>query len=102
MSSTNNLHQKIDSLARDLQSLSAESAQDDEGRKNLLELTTKATTELEAPIETIWRMIMGIVTDLVKSREPKTAKELSISCGGDELLIGMPALQIPCIYFLEN
>ena len=37
---------------------------------------------------------MGIVTDLVKSREPKTAKELSISCGGDELLIGRPALQI--------
>ena len=38
---------------------------------------------------------MGIVTDLVQSRKPKTAKELSISCGGDELLIGRPALQIP-------
>lgn len=42
---------------------------------------------------------MGIVTDLVKSREPKTAKELSVSCGGDELLIGMPALEIPYTLF---
>ena len=45
---------------------------------------------------------MGIVTDLVQSREPKTAKELSISCGGDELLIGRPALQTPYRYLLEN
>ncbi len=57
---TNNLHQKIDSLARDLQSLSAESAQDDAGRKKLLRLTMKATAELEAPIETVWRMIMSV------------------------------------------
>lgn len=35
---------------------------------------------------------MGFVTYLVKSGEPKTAKELSVSCGGDELLIGRPAL----------
>lgn len=60
MSSTNNLHQKIDSLARDLQSLSAESAQNEAGRKKLLELTMKATAELEAPIETVWRMILSI------------------------------------------
>ena len=31
---------------------------------------------------------MGVVTDLVKSGRPKTAKELSVSCGGDEILIG--------------
>ena len=36
---------------------------------------------------------MGIVTELVKSGEPTTAKELSISCGCDELLIGRSALQ---------
>lgn len=60
MSSTNNLQQNIDTLARDLQSLSAESAQDDAARKKLLELTMKATAELEAPIETIWRMIMSV------------------------------------------
>ena len=41
---------------------------------------------------------MGIVADLVKSHEPKTAKELSVSCDGDELLIGMPALEIPYTY----
>ncbi len=60
MSFTNNLHRKIDSLARDLQSLSAESVQDDAGRKKLLGVTMKATAELEAPIETFWRMIMSV------------------------------------------
>lgn len=60
MSSTEELHRKIDTLARDLQSLSAESAQDDAGRKKLLGLTMKATAELEAPIETVWRMIMSV------------------------------------------
>lgn len=61
MFSTNNLHQKIDSLAKDLQSLSAESAQDDAARKKFLKLTMKATAELEAPIETVWRMIMSVM-----------------------------------------
>lgn len=60
MSSTEKLHQKIDALAKDLQSLSAESAQDDAARKKLLRLTMKATAELEAPIETIWRMMMSV------------------------------------------
>ena len=60
MSSTGELHRKIDTLARDLQSLSAESAQDDAARKKLLGLTMKATAELEAPIETVWRMIMSV------------------------------------------
>ena len=45
---------------------------------------------------------MGIVTELVKFGEPKTAKELSISCGGDELLIGRSALQILYRYLLGN
>lgn len=45
---------------------------------------------------------MGIVTDLVQSGKPKTAKELSISCGGDELLIGKLALHIPYTYLLGN
>lgn len=31
---------------------------------------------------------MGVVTDLAKAGKPKTAQELSESCGGDELLIG--------------
>ena len=30
---------------------------------------------------------MGIVNDLVKAGRPKTAKELSESCGGEEMLI---------------
>ena len=60
MSSTEKLHRKIDTLARDLQYLSAEVAQDDAGRKKLLGLIMKATAELEAPIETVWRMIMSV------------------------------------------
>lgn len=60
MSFTEELHRKIDTLARDVQSLSAESAQDDAGRKKLLGLTMRATAELETPIETVWRMIMSV------------------------------------------
>ena len=60
MSSTDELHRKIDALAGELQSLSAELAQDDAGRKKLLGLIMKATAELEAPIEKIWRMIMSV------------------------------------------
>lgn len=60
MSSTEELHQKIDTLAKDLQSVSAAVAQNDAGRKKLLGLLMKVTAELEAPIETIWRMIMSV------------------------------------------
>ena len=60
MSSTEELHRKIDTLAKDLQSLSAEAAQDDAARKKLAGLTMKATAELQAPIETVWRMIMSV------------------------------------------
>ena len=60
MTSTEELQRKIDTLAEDLQSLPAELAQDDTGRKKLLGLVVKATAELEAPIETIWRMIMSV------------------------------------------
>ena len=130
MSSNEGIQQKIDTLAKDIQSLSAQVAQDDAGRKKLLGVTMKATAELETPVETVWRMMMsvrllrkmchrrvymmanchvksvapaalmvlirmGIVTDLVQCGKPKTAKELSTSCGGDELLIGRSALQIP-------
>ncbi|KAL6721636.1 hypothetical protein ACLMJK_000740 [Lecanora helva] len=101
MPSENDIHTKIDSLARDIQSLAAEAQQDEECRKKLLGVTMKATAQLEAPIETIWRMIMsphapaalmviirmGVVTTLVESNQPKTAGELSELCGGDELLI---------------
>jgi hypothetical protein len=31
---------------------------------------------------------MGVVHDLAAAGKPKTAAELSSSCGGDELLIG--------------
>ena len=55
-----------------------------------------------APAALMVMIRMGIVTDLVQCGEPKTAKELSISCGGDELLIGRLALQYPYRYLLES
>jgi hypothetical protein len=129
--STTELDQKIDQFSRDLQLLCAESIQNETSRKNLMDVVMRANAQLEAPVETVWRMIMsvsqlksrnrhwgfvipglmsiltiffeqphapaalmvlirmGVVTDLVKASRPKTAKELSESCGGDELLIGM-------------
>ena len=59
-STTGILDQRIDSLGKELQALIAESAKDDAGRKKLLGLTMKATADLEAPIETVWRMIMSV------------------------------------------
>lgn len=31
---------------------------------------------------------MGVVQELVKAGKPKTAQELSVECGGEEMLIG--------------
>jgi hypothetical protein len=31
---------------------------------------------------------MGVVMEIVKADKPQTARQLSESCGGDELLIG--------------
>lgn len=120
--STTALDQKIDNLSYDLQVLCVESVQNETSRKKLMDVVMRANAQLEAPVETVWRMIMsvsqlsapvlvlnvnicseqphaptalmvlirmGVVTDLVKASRPKTAKELSESCGGDELLIGL-------------
>ena len=41
-----------------------------------------------APAALMVMIRMGVVTELVTSGQPKTAKELFNSCSGDELLIG--------------
>ena len=35
---------------------------------------------------------MGVVTTLVQAGKPQTAKELSVSCGADEMLISKSIL----------
>ena len=60
MSLTDDLHQRIESLASDLQSLTTESEVDYAARKKLLTVTMKANAALEAPHEMIWRMIMSV------------------------------------------
>ncbi|KIJ48665.1 hypothetical protein M422DRAFT_777827 [Sphaerobolus stellatus SS14] len=95
-----NIDSRIDALAKDIESL-ATKAQNKASRKKLLDVVTKAMGMLETPSETVWKIIMsphapaalmvmmqmGVINDLVKGGKPKTAKELSTSCGGDEMLI---------------
>ncbi|KAJ5620312.1 hypothetical protein N7510_004296 [Penicillium lagena] len=95
------LNNTIDSLENQLQVLTTAALEDESSRKKLLGVVMKAVAELEAPIETIWRIIMsphapaalmvlirmGIVTHLAKTGVPKSASELAASCGGSELVI---------------
>ena len=43
---------------------------------------------------------MGIVKDLATAGRPKTAKELSSSSGGDELLISRPTASPICVPYM--
>jgi predicted nuclease with TOPRIM domain len=54
------LNSKIEAFERDLQSLSQEALQNEESRKRLFGVVSRAVAMLEAPIETIWRMIMTV------------------------------------------
>lgn len=54
------LNYRIDSLADELQDLSAAALKNENSRKRLLGIAMKAVAELEAPIESIWRMIMSV------------------------------------------
>ena len=50
----------------------------------------------QAPAALMVIIRMGIVMKLVESSEPKTAKNLSIGSGGDELLIGKILRYVLC------
>jgi len=102
---SSDLNIRIDSLEKEIESLAAD-VTDENLRKKLLSVIQKARSQVESPVETIWRMIMsphaptalmvlirmGVVKDLVAAGGPKTAKELVESCGGNEIVIGKCAL----------
>jgi hypothetical protein len=58
--STPEFDQKIDDFIHDLQALCAESIQHETSRKKLMDVMVKANAQLEAPVETVWRMIMSV------------------------------------------
>ena len=51
---------RIDAFQQELQSVSQEALGNDESRKRLLGVVMQGMAMLEAPIETIWRMIMTV------------------------------------------
>jgi hypothetical protein len=55
--------EKIDAVARELQSLVSEVSKDESSRKKLLRVIQQALAGVEAPVESIWRMIMSVSTD---------------------------------------
>ncbi|KAI0114297.1 S-adenosyl-L-methionine-dependent methyltransferase [Nemania sp. FL0031] len=80
---------------------SALSSQDEGGRKQLLAAAMQATTMLEDPAETVWRIIMsphapaalmtlikaGVIDEIAKSDSPTSADRLSKVSGAERLLI---------------
>lgn len=60
MMSSIKLDQKIDQLSHELQALCAESKQNETSRKKLMDVVMRANAQLEAPVETVWRMIMSV------------------------------------------
>jgi hypothetical protein len=92
---------RIAKLAAEVDSLSKDVANDADSQKELYGVVMGAMVKVEAPIDTIWRMIMsphapsalmvliraGVLTDLVSAGKPKTAKELEKSTGASEGLI---------------
>jgi hypothetical protein len=92
---------RIAKLATEVDSLSKDVANDADSQKQLYGVIMGAMAKVEAPIDTIWRMIMsphapsalmvliraGVLTDLVSAGKPKTAKELEKSTGASAGLI---------------
>ena len=54
------LSARIDAFQQELQSLSQEVLIHEESRKRLFGIVMQGMAKLEAPIETIWRMIMRV------------------------------------------
>ncbi|MCJ1390641.1 hypothetical protein MMC18_003502 [Xylographa bjoerkii] len=95
------IQERIEAFQNGLQVLTAEAAQDENARKELLGITMKAMATLETPAETILRMMhspivpsvlmtlikMGALQAIVKSKTPMTVTQLATMTGADELLI---------------
>ena len=58
MAAPASLHQRIDAISKDLESLASETAHDDSSRKKLLGVATNAMAKLEAPVEAVWRIML--------------------------------------------
>jgi hypothetical protein len=52
--------EKIDTLAKSIKLLSSEVSTDEPSRKILLQILKQATARVEAPMETIWGMMMSV------------------------------------------
>ncbi|KAK4691124.1 hypothetical protein P7C71_g5810, partial [Lecanoromycetidae sp. Uapishka_2] len=95
------LHSRIQAIEKELEALSADVKHDENARKQLLGVVHKATAMVEAPPETIWRLLffphvnasirtaieLGLFETLNNSEGPKTATELANITGGEKLLI---------------
>ncbi|TVY65553.1 O-methyltransferase asqD [Lachnellula suecica] len=99
--STTSVDTKIDALAEDLRKLIPEASKEEISRKKLFGVIQQAMGQVEAPVETIWRMIMsphapaalnviirmGVLDDLVAAGKPKPAQDLGSACKVDPILI---------------
>ncbi|QKX60429.1 uncharacterized protein TRUGW13939_07574 [Talaromyces rugulosus] len=95
------LDQRIDAVSNELQSIGRLVAEDENARKKVLGIVTKAVADFETPVETVWKMIMsphapsalmvlirmGVVAKLAEAKQPMKAKDLAIVSGAAELLI---------------
>lgn len=54
------INEQIDRLQREFRALSQEALKDDGARKKLLAVALEGMGTLEAPIETIWKLIMMV------------------------------------------
>lgn len=108
------LKTRIQAVEKELEALAADVRHDEDARKQLLGVTHKATAMVEAPPETIWRLLfvphvnasirtaieMGLFETLNKSETPKTATELAKSTGGDRLLVVRILRPLAAIHFV--
>jgi len=108
------LQSRIEVVEKELKALSGEVSKDEEARKRLLGVSHQATAMLEAPAETIWRLLfiphvnasirtaieLGLFEALNKSEGPKNATQLAKITGGDKLLIVRILRPLTAIHFV--
>ena len=99
------LDAKVDALGTLISSLSKEvlaHSSDDGPGKKLFDLTMRWSSQLETPLELVWRLTMqphatsalmtvikmGIVEIVAKEGKPLSAEELSKRVGAEKVLVG--------------
>ncbi|MCJ1438232.1 hypothetical protein MMC27_007619 [Xylographa pallens] len=95
------IHERIKAIQDCMNVLVDEAKQDEDARKELLDVAMKSVASLETPAETILRIMhspvvpsvltavikMGALQAIVKSETPMTVMQLATITGADELLI---------------